>query len=93
MTSRQPIPFGREPGDLHDEVARLRSAAERRYTEMDLLVAALNDHITDLRAERDRLLADLSRTRTELDQLRDEASLLRTAWFLRGHKGPRDSGR
>jgi F0F1-type ATP synthase membrane subunit b/b' len=91
MTSPRPIPIDAARLSLQDEIARLRQDAERRYTEMDLLVAALNDHIADLRAERDRLVDDLRRARAELDALREESSLLREAWFLRGHKGVRGS--
>lgn len=74
--------------ELRSEMLRLRRDAERRYTEMDLLVAALNEHITDLRAERDRLLNDLESTHEELDGLRQETNFLRADWFVRGSKGP-----
>ena len=56
---------------------------------MDLLVAALNEHIGDLRKERDRLISDLDRARTEADRLRTEVEALRGGWFMRGTKGPR----
>jgi hypothetical protein len=64
------------------EVRRLREEATARYGEVDLLVAALQDHIRDLRAERDALRAQLSAT-TE-DARRESAT-----WLWRGSKGPR----
>ncbi len=92
MTGSRPGVPAPHRQDLRDELARLRREAERRHTEMDLLVSALNEHIADLRMERDRLLADLDRTRADLERAREEASLLRTEWFLRGHKGVRGPG-
>lgn len=89
----QPLPFDRDRENLRDEVLRLRRDAERRYTEMDLLVAALNDHIADLRGERDRLIAELARIRAELDALRAEASVLRSVGFLSRTKGPHSARR
>jgi hypothetical protein len=86
-----PLPVDRERESLRDEVMRLRRDAERRYTEMDLLVAALNDHIADLRAERDRLVNDLARARAELDATRTEATMLRSLWFLPRTKGPHEA--
>lgn len=78
----------RDRDELRAEVLRLRRDAERRYSEMDLLVAALNEHISDLRAERDRLLSDLEQTRQELQDVRQETEFLRADWFVRGTKGP-----
>lgn len=62
--------------------ARLRADATARYAEVDLLVAALRDHIRDLQAERDALLRQVS-------QLRDEARRQRAHWLGRGLKPPR----
>lgn len=62
------------------EAALIRREAAARVTEMDLLVAALRDHIRDLRAERDRLLA-------EVQEMREQARLLTSPWFARGAKG------
>lgn len=83
----------RDRDELRAEILRLRRDAERRYTEMDLLVAALNEHISDLRAERDRLLADLERTREELREVKQETEFLRADWFVRGTKGPHSAGK
>ncbi|MBI5948824.1 MAG: hypothetical protein HY875_11865 [Chloroflexi bacterium] len=72
------------PGeDLRAEIARVRSEARARVTEADLLVAALRDHVKDLRQERDRLLA-------ELQAMREERRIERAALFIaRGSKGQR----
>ena len=45
--------------DLSHELGRLRREAAERYTEVDLLVAAMREHIDDLRRERDRLVIEL----------------------------------
>ena len=70
------------PADAVIEAARLRADAETRYGEVDLLVAALREHIDDLRLERDRLLRDVARMR---DDLRRE----RATWLDRGMKPSR----
>jgi hypothetical protein len=67
--------------DLSQELGRLRQEAAERYTEVDLLVAAMREHIEDLRRERDALLAQLDRTR---DELRRRES----PWLARGQKPP-----
>ncbi|MCA9829015.1 MAG: hypothetical protein R3B97_06795 [Dehalococcoidia bacterium] len=64
------------------EAESLRAAALARVTEVDLLVAALQDHVRDLQVERDRLLSQVS-------QLRDEARRERSGWLQRGMKGNR----
>jgi hypothetical protein len=76
--SRQLIPAGR----LADDARALRSDAERRYSELHLLAAALQDHIDDLRKERDRLLSEVAR-------LRDDARRERAGWLHRGMKANR----
>lgn len=59
------------------EVRQLRAEAQARYGEVDLLVAALRDHIRDLQAERDALRAELARAA--------EASRLDASrWLWRG---------
>ncbi len=72
------------PGDdLRTEIARLRTEARARVTEADLLVAALRDHIKDLRQERDWMLA-------ELQAMREERRIERATLFIaRGSKGQR----
>ncbi|MGI8927352.1 MAG: hypothetical protein ACR2HN_12020 [Tepidiformaceae bacterium] len=68
---------------LRGELAAVRAEARARVTETDLLVAALRDHIGDLRAERDRLLV-------ELQGLRAERQLAAAGWWLaRGTKHQR----
>lgn len=64
------------------EVHRVRLEAQARYTEVDLLVATLRDHIRDLRHERDVLRAQLERTR-------EVTHLASTPWLPRGMKPPR----
>ena len=64
------------------EAESLRAAALARVTEVDLLVAALQDHVRDLQIERDRLLSQVS-------QLRDEVRRERAGWLQRGMKGNR----
>ena len=61
------------------EARALREAAQQRYTEVDLVVAALKDHIRDLQIERERLLAQVA-------QLQDEADRSAAAWMWRGQK-------
>lgn len=86
-------PAGTTPGVVLDagrrvlalEARVLREEAQARYTEVDLLVAALRDHIKDLRLERDRLL-------TEVAHLRDDARRNSAAWLWRGAKENRGSG-
>lgn len=63
------------------EARELRESAERRYSEVDLVVAALRDHVRDLQIERERLLAEVAR-------LRDEAGRRNAPWLERGQKPP-----
>ncbi|WP_322817708.1 hypothetical protein [Tepidiforma sp.] len=50
---------------LRADIATVRQQALARITEMDLLVAALREHIRDLQAERDLLRAELAHLRRE----------------------------
>ena len=68
-----------ERSALAVEARMLRDEARARVGEVDLLVAALRDHINDLRIERDRLL-------TEVAHLRDDARRTSAAWLSRGTK-------
>lgn len=68
--------------DVAAEAGKLREAALARVTEVDLLVAALQDHVRDLQIERDRLLSQVS-------QLRDEVRRERAGWLQRGMKANR----
>ncbi len=61
------------------ELARLREDAAARYTELHLLVAALQENLHDLRVERDDL-------RAEIDVLRDQARREGAGWLWRGVK-------
>lgn len=69
-------------GDISHDLGRLRREAAERYTEVDLLVAAMREHIEDLRRERDQLLA-------ELERHRDELRRRQSPWLARGQKPPR----
>jgi chromosome segregation ATPase len=86
----RPLPIRREVHDeLQREAAELRELAQTRYSEVDLLVAALREHITDLRKERDRLVAELDRSRQLEESLQDENRRLNSQWMWRGLKPPR----
>ncbi len=73
----------KEQSSLAVEARMLRDEARARYGEVDLLVAALRDHVKDLRIERDRLL-------TEVARLRDDARRTSAAWLSRGAKPNRE---
>lgn len=80
MTALSLVPAG----DAALEVRRLRDEARARYSEVDLLVATLRDHVRDLRAERDALRAELA--------AREAAARLTAAgWLWRGSRGVRAS--
>ena len=64
------------------EIRAVRQEAQSRYSEVDLLVAALREHIADLRAERDRLLAQVA-------AMQESGRLESAGWMWRGTKGPR----
>ncbi|MEZ4494865.1 MAG: hypothetical protein R3C29_16335 [Dehalococcoidia bacterium] len=86
---RKPLPIRRTTHDyLLREAAELREVAQSRYSEVDLLVAALREHIADLRAERDRLVSELERSRETETDLREEQRRLTSDWMWRGVKPP-----
>jgi hypothetical protein len=66
-------------GDVGTEIRQLRAEAQARVGEVDLLVAALQDHIKDLRAERDWLRSELARSRAT-------QQLASAEWLRRGLK-------
>lgn len=74
---------------LSQEVKELRAGALARYTEVDLLVAALREHIEDLRSERDYLRQELARLQHRLATAEEAARIANTGWLVRGIKGPR----
>jgi len=89
MAMRKPLPIRRTThDDLLREAAELREVAQSRYSEVDLLVAALREHIADLRAERDRLVSELERSRETETDLREEQRRLTSDWMWRGVKPP-----
>ena len=67
---------------LGGDARRLREEAQRRYGEVDLLVAALRDHVRDLQRERDHL-------RAELERLSTQSRLNSSDWMWRGMKPAR----
>lgn len=77
-----PLPAAYRGDAVAAEVRRVRIEAQARYTEVDLLVATLRDHIRDLRFERDAL-------RTQLARNNEASTLASTAWLPRGMKPPR----
>ncbi|GAB4329509.1 MAG: hypothetical protein Kow0010_13860 [Dehalococcoidia bacterium] len=81
------------PPDVRERLARevheLRAGAVARYTEVDLLVAALREHIEDLRAERDHLRAELAYLQRRLVTAEEAARIANTTWLVRGIKPPR----
>jgi hypothetical protein len=74
--------------ELQREAAELREIAQTKYTEVDLLVAALREHIADLRKERDRLVAELERSRKSEELLQEAQRRLNSDWMWRGVKPP-----
>lgn len=68
--------------DLAAEIRLVREQAAARVTEVDLLVAALRDHITDLQNERDFL-------RAELAKAHESVRIANASWMQRGVKGNR----
>ncbi|MEO6398130.1 MAG: hypothetical protein ABIP13_06645 [Tepidiformaceae bacterium] len=66
-----------------DDARRLREDSVRGYREVDLLVAALRDHVRDLQQERDQL-------RAELAQVHAVARLGAAEWMWRGMKATRE---
>lgn len=67
---------------LAAEIRLVREEAVSRVSEVDLLVAAMRDHIKDLQAERDWL-------RTELARANEATALIGATWLHRGQKANR----
>lgn len=80
---RLPVPSNAE---LAAEIRAVREQATARVTEVDLLVAAMRDHIRDLQNERDYL-------RVELANAQEAVRLANASWMQRGVKGNRQSPR
>jgi hypothetical protein len=80
---RSVTPSERERAELLAELRRARDEARERTKEVDLLVAAMRDHIRDLQSERDYL-------RVELRQATAERRLASATWLGRGLKGAHD---
>ena len=78
----------RNGADIATEIRLVREQAVARVSEVDLLVAALRDHIRDLRAERDYLRAELVKANART--IADATRLLRgqKSNHSLGHQGP-----
>lgn len=74
---------GRPAPDFAAEIRLVREQAVARVTEVDLLVAALRDHIKDLQQERDWL-------RAELAKANEARALSGATWLHRGQKANRE---
>ncbi len=72
----------RSNANFATEIRLVREQAISRVTEVDLLVAALRDHIKDLQTERDFL-------RSELARAHDAVALANASWMQRGQKSNR----
>jgi hypothetical protein len=75
--------------EMLQEAQHLRDDALARYTEVDLLVAALREHITDLREERDRLLEENMRLRAQLEVSQASEAAAGARWLSTRSKGLR----
>ena len=64
------------------EIRLVREQAVSRVSEVDLLVAAMRDHIKDLQAERDWLRAELAHSN-------EARALMGATWLHRGQKANR----
>ena len=76
---RLPVP---STAALAEEIRQVRELAESRVSEVDLLVAALRDHIRDLQDERDHL-------RTELARAHEAVRIANASWMQRGLRANR----
>jgi hypothetical protein len=77
------------PPELAIELREVREEALARYSEVDLLVAALREHIGDLRLERDRLLEENERLAAELKALRASEAAAGAHWLISRQKSQR----
>ncbi len=81
------------PEEVREQLARelreVRSEAVAGYTEVDLLVAAMKEHIADLRSERDTLRRHVSQLQDSLDAVSEERRRISAQWMWRGIKPPR----
>ena len=76
---------------LAGEARLIREQAAARYAEVDLLVAALREHVDDLRGERDRLVAENHQLRDALAAARAESAAAGARWLVSRQKPPRGS--
>lgn len=86
MTTDRHLVIAGDGVELLGEARALREDALRRYREVDLLVAALREHIDDLRTERDRLVAENAELRQRLAHAEARAA---ATWLATRSKGVR----
>lgn len=83
------------PEEVREQLARelreVRTQAVAGYTEVDLLVAAMKEHIADLRSERDTLRRQVSQLQDSLDAVSEERRRIAAQWMWRGIKPTRAS--
>jgi cell division protein FtsB len=78
------------PAEVREQLARelreVRSKAVAGYTEVDLLIAAMKEHIADLRSERDTLRRQVSQLQDSLAAVSEERRRVTAQWMWRGTK-------
>ena len=80
---------GQPDPDIAIALREVREQALERVTEVDLLVAALREHISDLRLERDRLLEENRRLAAELDATKTREAAAGARWLVSRQKTQR----
>ena len=92
MASERPVVA--LPSEVRERLARelreVRSQAVAGYTEVDLLIAAMKEHIEDLRSERDTLRQHVNQLQASLDAVSEERRRVSAQWMWRGTKPLRD---
>ncbi len=74
------------PQEIAVELRQVREEAITRHSEVDLLVAALREHIDDLRFERDRLLEENAHLASELESARLGEAAAGSRWLVARQK-------
>ncbi len=75
--------------DLAADGQRTREAAVAQHAEIDLLVAALREHVADLRLERNRLIEENQRLADELHELQQRDAAAGEQWLISRQKTQR----
>ena len=78
------------PAEVREQLARelasVRAEAAAGFTEVDLLVAAMREHIADLRSERDTLRRQVEMLQATVDTATEDRRRLTPQWMWRGTK-------